>query len=294
MSALEPRIEALRKKYELSQDDFWQIPQNKQWVCKHAALEVIAAKEGIEWLEPKVIEADAPGLVTSMIVTGKLGERVEWATGETNPTNYSVKGKQPAYPWAMSEKRGKDRVVLKLSGVHGLLYSDAEVDASPSPADGRTEASATVGDTVARLVFPLLQSDLRASATQEQLDNAWERWLPMIVHWSDSIQTHCHDTLREMQDYMHEHGGDARDASRDMIEGELRASISLEDLDARRNKFREAFMKLGKEQKDHLGKVVTEMRAKISEAAKPDRPDPFGLDKLQVELTHEQKIAGTI
>ncbi len=28
-------------------------------------------------------------------------------------------------------------------------------------------------------------------------------------------------------------------------------------------------------------------------ATPPSRPDPFGLDKLQVELTHEQKIAGT-
>lgn len=126
--ALEPRIEAVRAKYGLETDDFWQIKQNKQWVCKHAALEIVAVKAGIEWLPPQIIEADAPNLVTSMIVTGKMGDRTEWATGETNKTNYSVQGKQPAYPWAMSEKRAKDRVVLKLVGIHGLVYSEDEAE----------------------------------------------------------------------------------------------------------------------------------------------------------------------
>jgi hypothetical protein len=127
VSKLEPRIEAVRKQYDLSHDDFWQIKQNGQWVCKHAALEIVAAKAKVEWSSPIIIEMDAPNLVTSMIVTGKMGDRVEWATGETNATNYKVIGKQPAYPWAMSEKRAKDRVILKLVGIHGLVYSEDEM-----------------------------------------------------------------------------------------------------------------------------------------------------------------------
>lgn len=127
MSKLEPRIEAVRQKYDLQHNDFWQIKQNGQWVCKHAALEIVAAKANVEWLPPVIIEADAPNLVTSMIVTGKMGDRLEWATGETNETNYKVVGKQPAYPWAMSEKRAKDRVILKLVGIHGLVYSEDEM-----------------------------------------------------------------------------------------------------------------------------------------------------------------------
>lgn len=138
--ALEPRIEAIRKKYDLNADDFWQIKQNGQWVCRHSALEVVALKANVEWLQPTIIEANAPELVTSMIVTGKMGERVEWSTGETNATNYSVKGKQPAYPWAMSEKRAKDRVILKLVGIHGFVYSDAEADFSaPEPEEPPVE-----------------------------------------------------------------------------------------------------------------------------------------------------------
>jgi hypothetical protein len=131
---LEPRIEAVRAQYGLATTDFWQIPQNKQWVCKHAALEVVAVKARVEWLPPQIIEANAPELVTSMVVTGRMGDRVEWATGETNATNYSVKGKQPAYPWAMTEKRAKDRVVLKLVGIHGLVYSEDEMPSGePAP-----------------------------------------------------------------------------------------------------------------------------------------------------------------
>jgi hypothetical protein len=137
-TTLDPRIEVIRERYGLAHDDFWKIKQNGQWVCKHAALEVVAVKAEIEWLPPMIIEHDAERLVTSMVVTGKMGKRVEWATGETNPTNYSVTGKQPAYPWAMSEKRAKDRVVLKLVGIHGLVYSEDEMpsamttDAPPS------------------------------------------------------------------------------------------------------------------------------------------------------------------
>lgn len=125
--SLEPRIEAIRKEYGLAQTDFWQIPQNKQWVCKHSALEIVAVKASIKFDMPVFVETDAPNLVTSLVVMGHMGERSEWATGETNPSNYHVKGKQPSYPWAMSEKRAKDRVILKLVGIHGLVYSEDEM-----------------------------------------------------------------------------------------------------------------------------------------------------------------------
>lgn len=128
MTVLDPRIDAVRQQYNLASSDFWQIPQNGQWVVKHSALEIVAAKAGITFDMPQIIERNAEGLVTSLVVQGAMGDRREWATGETNPTNYSVKGKQPAYPWAMSEKRAKDRVILKLTGIHGLVYSDNEVD----------------------------------------------------------------------------------------------------------------------------------------------------------------------
>ncbi len=165
--ALEPRIEALRVEYGLVREDFWQIKQNKQWVCKHAALEVVAVRAKIEWLPPIIIEHNAEALVTSMIVTGQMGDRTEWATGETNPTNYSVTGKQPAYPWAMSEKRAKDRVILKLVGIHGVLYSDAEMDA-----EGASGASAAIASGIERISSQRAKVILNFEAMLKEIDTA--------------------------------------------------------------------------------------------------------------------------
>lgn len=135
MAALDPRIEAVRERFGLERDDFWQIPQNRQWVCKHAALEVVATKANVEWSLPQVIQADTANGIAVIVASGKMGERVEWATGEASPKN-----NKNSYPWAMAEKRAKDRVVLKLVGIHGLVYSEDEADdfkqaQQPAPAN---------------------------------------------------------------------------------------------------------------------------------------------------------------
>lgn len=132
MANLDPRIEAVREKYGLDRDDFWQIPQNKQWVCKHAALEIVATKANVEWSAPQIIQADTEAGIAVMAVTGTMGGRVEWSTGEASPKN-----NKNAYPWAMAEKRAKDRVILKLAGIHGLVYSEDEM---PSEVARREEA----------------------------------------------------------------------------------------------------------------------------------------------------------
>lgn len=132
--ALDPRIEAVRAQYGLAASDFWQIPQNKQWVCKHAALEIVAAKANVEWFAPQIIQADTANGIAVLAVTGKMGERAEWATGEASPKN-----NKNAYPWAMAEKRAKDRVVLKLVGIHGLVYSEDEMPDEPRTTDQRSE-----------------------------------------------------------------------------------------------------------------------------------------------------------
>jgi N-acyl-D-aspartate/D-glutamate deacylase len=128
--ALDPRIEAVRAKYELSRDDFWELPQKKgAWLVKHAALEVVAVKAGIIFDNPVIIEADTVNGIAALSVAGMIGDRREWATGEASPKN-----NKNAYPWAMAEKRAKDRVTLKLCGIHGLVYSEDESDDFKAPA----------------------------------------------------------------------------------------------------------------------------------------------------------------
>lgn len=100
-------------------------------VIYHKSLERIAAKARIVFDAPVVIRSERDEAV--MIVTGRMPgperELVEWSVGEAAiGQNYRVSGKQAAYPWSMAEKRGKDRVILKLIGLSGVLYSEDEAD----------------------------------------------------------------------------------------------------------------------------------------------------------------------
>jgi hypothetical protein len=61
-----------------------------------------------------------------------------------------VSGKMAAYPFAMAEKRAKDRVILKLIALHGLVYSEEEADdfkASAPPANDRAAVMQEALDT---------------------------------------------------------------------------------------------------------------------------------------------------
>ncbi len=97
------------------------------WVVYHRALERVAARAGINFDKPDVLRAERDEAV--IMVTGRMGERTDWDIGEALiNVNYRVSGKQAAYVYAMALKRGRDRLILKLVGLHGLLYSEEEAD----------------------------------------------------------------------------------------------------------------------------------------------------------------------
>lgn len=103
----------------------WRVQGNA--VIYHKALERIAAQADIRFDPPTILRAERDEAV--MLVVGRMGDRSEWSIGEALiDVNYRVSGKQAAYPYAMSEKRGKDRVILKLINLHGLVYSEEEAD----------------------------------------------------------------------------------------------------------------------------------------------------------------------
>lgn len=137
-ATLDPRIDEVRKKYGLSNSDFWELPQKKgTWVAKHAALEGAAAKAGIVFDPPLPLEANGIDKCVALCVTGHLKDRSEWSIGEASPAN-----NRNAYVYAMAEKRGKDRVILKLIGLHGLAYSEEEADDfKAKPANGRKSSA---------------------------------------------------------------------------------------------------------------------------------------------------------
>jgi hypothetical protein len=109
--------------YKVSFDEVWKIPQGNAYAIKHKALERVAAEQGIRFDRPAIIQSDLANKVVAMAVFASMGERQEWATGEAAPYN-----NKNGYPLAMSEKRAKDRCILKLLQAHGALYSEDEAD----------------------------------------------------------------------------------------------------------------------------------------------------------------------
>ena len=103
----------------------WRVQGNA--VIYHKALERIAAQAQISFEPPRVLRAERDEAV--ILVVGRMGDRAEWSIGEALlNVNYRVSGKQAAYVYAMAEKRAKDRVILKLIELHGLVYSEEEAD----------------------------------------------------------------------------------------------------------------------------------------------------------------------
>jgi hypothetical protein len=136
-------IRELFKKHNvpLSRDDVWEVRPGSP-VVKHPPLERLAAAIGVEWGPPQILRAEREEAV--LIATGKIGDgQPEWSIGEAVVgQNYKVSGKMAAYPWAMAEKRAKDRVILKLAGLHGT-YSEEEADDFKQGAKPEEEQSVT-------------------------------------------------------------------------------------------------------------------------------------------------------
>jgi|TARA_R110002020_G_scaffold110911_1_gene256197 hypothetical protein len=113
-------------------------PSQAGWNCHgtyvllHKALEKVAVHRKIVFKEPTILECNSDKKVVSLLVTGNMGDKSEWSIGEASPSN-----NKNSYPYAMAEKRAKDRVILKLVGLHGDVYAEDEADAfkEERPAD---------------------------------------------------------------------------------------------------------------------------------------------------------------
>lgn len=127
MRKLDPEIAEVLKRFGFGPDAAWNC--HGVWVVYHRVLEQIAAKAGIVFASPQIVEANGAAGVAAVCVSGTLADKAEWSIGEASPKN-----NKNAYPWAMAEKRAKDRVVLKLIGLHGLAYSEDEADDFKAPA----------------------------------------------------------------------------------------------------------------------------------------------------------------
>lgn len=146
----------IRQGIPLGTKDVWEVQGTP--VVKHRALERLAGVLHIQWKPPQVLIATETHAV--ILATGMLpgGQAEEWSIGEAKVVpmvdsgrknkwgkplyevadsaigNYQITPKQAAYPFAMAEKRCKDRVILKLAELDGV-YSEEEADDFKGTAD---------------------------------------------------------------------------------------------------------------------------------------------------------------
>lgn len=143
MAKIDPRLVELLKKYGEDNSAVWNC--HGTWVAYHAAVERMAAKASIQFDGPQMIVNDHEKKTVVIIVSARMGERSEWSFGEVAPSN-----NKNAYPYAMAEKRAKDRVALKLLGMAGLVYSEEEADdfkaSAPRDAIPKTDALQPAND----------------------------------------------------------------------------------------------------------------------------------------------------
>lgn len=117
-------IDAALKAAGLGNDAYWKHKQSGKFIVYHWALEKAAAAKGVWFDPPTIVVADPANKTAVLLVQGHLGDdRTEWSFGEAAPYNTTQ-----TYPFAMAEKRAKDRVILKLFGLHGEAYSEEEAD----------------------------------------------------------------------------------------------------------------------------------------------------------------------
>jgi hypothetical protein len=126
---MDKRVEKILKQYlpddMALKDAVWKHKQSGLYIASHKALEIVAAEAGVTYDNPQVLELNLDAKTCAVLVTGRLKEACEWSIGESATYNTNI-----GYPCSMAEKRGKDRVILKLLGIHGFIYSEEEIEES--------------------------------------------------------------------------------------------------------------------------------------------------------------------
>jgi hypothetical protein len=178
--------------HDVTADELWAVRPGT-YAIKHKALERVRAQRGITFGPPMWLKIEPETKTAIVQVTGKLGDRTEWSTGEAAPYN-----NKNTYPVAMAEKRAKDRVTLQLLNAYGSIYSEEEADdfkqkrANPhvtTPDDvsdavleyddnGQPVDNIPLGDPSierlpkkdARRDYEMAQKEMRATVTLKQLE----------------------------------------------------------------------------------------------------------------------------
>ena len=175
----------------------WSLPQNQNvLIVKHKALEKISAHLGMWFDPPKIIESDTEKKIVSLVVQGYIddgkGKNTAWSIGEVSPQNTSNK-----YVYAMAEKRAIDRVILKLLGVHGDFYSQAEIDEGEASNKGTSDKP---DPKMVAMIKEMFLTFLKVQKTREDLVAYWKNNpepLRQLKAMSEIAHQEVEDAFRE-------------------------------------------------------------------------------------------------
>ena len=171
MSNVPENVRQILANLGFDSSDYWSLPQNKKvTILTHKALERVAASRGVVLDPPQIIEADGANKHATVLVTGHLGDKTEWSFGEASPLNYKTGNNSAAYPWAMAEKRAKDRVILKLVGLHGDVYSSVDDFEADQSQDNQAPVEPTPQQDATAVPLPVEHLEAVEAISQTQVD----------------------------------------------------------------------------------------------------------------------------
>jgi hypothetical protein len=196
MSKIPQDVIAFMEAYSVASDELWEVRPGT-YAIKHKALERVAAEQNVTFEPPTMLEFHAAEKIAVLCVTGRMAERVEWSIGEAAPYN-----NKNTYPFAMAEKRAKDRVTLKLLNAHGALYSEAEADEFKENGSGIVKHT-TLPKKDAREVYAKMQREVQECATRDHLKE-WmkgnaERIKVLPEDWQDILRLQCEEMLADLR-----------------------------------------------------------------------------------------------
>ena len=171
----------------------WQV--EGETFIHHKTLERIAGKAKITFDLPVVLRAERDEAV--LLVVGRMSERVEWSIGEALvDVNYHVPRVEPAYVYAMAEKRAKDRVILKLIELLDVVSSEepAMLERPPTSSNENTLTSTSgsepgiVGELKRKLdgaeTIEAVIALMRRAETQQSL-------VELAPAWRDEVRAYA-------------------------------------------------------------------------------------------------------
>jgi hypothetical protein len=193
MPGLPREIAEFMERYGVEAADLWEV-RNGAYAIKHKALERVAVEQKVTFDPPTILFIDHKEKSAGLLITGRMGERVEWTTGEAGPGN-----NKNAYFLAMAEKRAKDRVTLKLLMAHGAIYSEAEADELKQE-NGKM---ATLPKKDAREMYSKMQAEIRDLQTRQQgrlwADANKERKNILPDDWQDILELQFQEHMLDLR-----------------------------------------------------------------------------------------------